>query len=140
MILFLTPEEIAKLLKVPIEHVLNLLEQKKMGGIKVGDLWRVTTSQFEKFIKSNSTSKTINRYSKLEQYLSGINSKEVSIDMKFKEIESILAHKLPKSAFVHRAWWANDSTHSQGIAWMNAKWRVESVDFRNEIVRFVREV
>ena len=140
IILFYTPEEIAELLKIPVEYVLDSLQQKKMEGIKVGDLWRITPSQFDKFIKSNSSSRTSNRYSKLEQYLNGVNSKEISLDMKFDELETILEYKLPKSAFVYRAWWANDSTHSQGIAWMNAKWKVESVNFKSKVVRFVREV
>ena len=47
---------------------------------------------------------------------------------------------LPKSAMVHRAWWANESKgrHVQARAWMAVGWRVESVDLKRQTVVFAR--
>lgn len=43
---------------------------------------------------------------------------------------------LPRSAFEHRPWWANDATHMQARAWVDAGRRVEDVDLNAGHVRF----
>jgi len=45
---------------------------------------------------------------------------------------------LPRSAFAHRAWWANTSSHAQALAWLSAGWKVEHVDLTGKAVDFVR--
>jgi|Deesub1362A_J573_1020465.scaffolds.fasta_scaffold06767_3 hypothetical protein len=74
------------------------------------------------------------KYHRLEQYLKD-NQRETEI-LRFDNIEEILGFKLPKSAYVYRAWWANDKTHSQAKSWLNAGWRVVSVDFVKKSVKF----
>jgi hypothetical protein len=54
----------------------------------------------------------------------------------FSEIESTLAASLPRSAYDHREWWANDRTHPQAQAWMLAGWRVESCNLTSKRVIF----
>lgn len=43
---------------------------------------------------------------------------------------------LPDSAYRYRAWWANDSTHTQADAWLAVGRRVELVDLHHRRVRF----
>jgi len=72
-----------------------------------------------------------NKYYRLEEYLRK-SQKEVEA-MSYEEIEKILGFKLPQSASVYRAWWANDKTHSQAHAWLNASWKVKEVNLRNSV-------
>jgi DNA-binding XRE family transcriptional regulator len=57
------------------------------------------------------------------------------IELTFAEVEQILGRKLPGSALVTRAWWANSPT-TQGVAWLEADWLVDDVDFENQAVVF----
>jgi hypothetical protein len=57
--------------------------------------------------------------------------------MTFAEIEIIIADKLPDSARLYSAWWANDPTHVQATAWLNAGWKVDSVNKHQRSVTFV---
>jgi hypothetical protein len=44
---------------------------------------------------------------------------------------------LPPSASAHREWWANDATpYRQSVAWLQAGFRVASVDRSRGVVRF----
>jgi hypothetical protein len=58
----------------------------------------------------------------------------------FEDIEAIIGKALPKSAEVHRAFWANDNQHhhSHARAWMGAGYRVAYVDREQKVVRFER--
>lgn len=60
------------------------------------------------------------------------------VELQFGEIESMLGAALPASARKHRAWWANDVTHVQALAWLGAGWRVVLVDLSGERVGFER--
>jgi hypothetical protein len=59
----------------------------------------------------------------------------------FSEIEGILGSKLPGSARVHNAWWANggDQTRSQSAAWQAAGWRASGLNLDRREVTFVRD-
>ncbi len=60
----------------------------------------------------------------------------------FSEIEQILEFKLPKSARIHRPWWANQGqggNHSHALAWEMAGWRATGVDLATETLVFRRE-
>ncbi len=50
---FLTPEEIATLLKLPVRTVHEWLRTKKLPGFKPGNgkLWRVTAGDFERWTR-----------------------------------------------------------------------------------------
>lgn len=62
-----------------------------------------------------------------------------SAEMGFSEMEALVG-QLPASARNHRAWWANDRTHPQARAWLDAGWRVASVEFGPQRVRFEPDV
>lgn len=48
---YLTPYEIADRLKVDQETVLRWLRDKKLRGIKMGKLWRVTVPDLAQFLE-----------------------------------------------------------------------------------------
>lgn len=57
--------------------------------------------------------------------------------MDFEEVSELVGG-LPNSAYKHRAWWANQRTSVvQAYAWLDAGWRVASVDFSRRRVVFV---
>ncbi len=60
--------------------------------------------------------------------------------LSFEDIEQIIGAGLPKSAEVHRAFWANDNEghHTHARAWMGAGYRVAWVDREGRVVRFER--
>ena len=60
----------------------------------------------------------------------------------FSEVEEILGFELPKSARVHRPWWANqkrDAGHSHALSWQAAGWKTQEVDLETELLVFARE-
>ena len=73
----------------------------------------------------------MNKYYKLEEYLR--NSQQQVEVMSYNEIKEILGFKLPQSAHKYRAWWANDKSHTQANAWLNAGWKVSYVDLGKSI-------
>jgi hypothetical protein len=58
------------------------------------------------------------------------------VRLSFSDIEAVVG-QLPASAREHRPWWANDKTHSQASAWLEAGYRVAQVDLPGEVVWFV---
>ena len=75
------------------------------------------------------------KYYPLERYLS--SQKKGTLTLNFSAIEKIIGDKLPPAAFKHRAWWANDKTHVEALAWLNAGWSVQTVDESRLAVTFV---
>ena len=58
--------------------------------------------------------------------------------MSFAEIGN-LGIDLPKSAYDHRAWWANDRTtehRPMRDAWLDAGWETEDVDMQGQTLTF----
>ena len=64
---------------------------------------------------------------------------EAPVELPFDAIATLVG-ELPKSAFEHRAWWANEvgGRHVQANAWLNAGREVEAVDLQARTVRFSR--
>ena len=60
----------------------------------------------------------------------------------FGELEGILGFRLPKSARIHRPWWANQQGvgggHSHALAWVMAGWHTAQVDLVDESLIFRR--
>ena len=77
------------------------------------------------------------KYLPLTHYLQKINKDEVLLT--FIDIENILNFQLPPSARVHTAWWGNDITHSQGLAWLNAGYRATKLSIASELIAFAKE-
>lgn len=61
----------------------------------------------------------------------------------FRQLETILGFPLPKSARIHRPWWANHQGigggHSHALAWEMAGWRTAEVDLAAESLTFRRD-
>lgn len=81
----------------------------------------------------------ISKYSALGRWLGGVPGHVTTTWVTFEKVEMLIGAPLPKSAFVHRSWWANDWTsHSQARLWLDAGWGTDIVDFDREQVRFRR--
>jgi hypothetical protein len=77
------------------------------------------------------------KYDPLREHLSLHGGQ--SITMSFGEIEKVLGNTLPKSAWDHQAWWANSRfTHVHAEAWLDAGYRVDSVDQVKGVVRLAK--
>jgi hypothetical protein len=77
------------------------------------------------------------KYGPLVTFLQDVQQQELTTT--FEEIERAIHEGLPSSAVNHRAWWANDPSHTQGEAWLSAGWKVKAVDLLAKRVTFCRE-
>jgi hypothetical protein len=82
------------------------------------------------------------KYSPLTGFLQRQSDAKDMIHMSFQRLEEIIGSRLPPSAHYDRTWWGNtlNQTRVQAHAWLNASWRVESVDLSRKVVTFVRSV
>ena len=80
------------------------------------------------------------RYIPLIDHLQSRSVDEEKITLTFDDINQLLGeHRLPDSAYKHRAWWANDAKgHSHSQKWLSAGWRVSNVNMTEKRVVFVR--
>lgn len=78
------------------------------------------------------------RYAPLNAHLAAIPASTKTYDLPFKKITEVMGAPLPKSAYDHRAWWANTETHTQALAWIAAGWKVEGVDLEKQSIHLVR--
>jgi CBS domain-containing protein len=86
----------------------------------------------------NSTSET-SKYETLATFLQTLPSHISNVVITLEEIESIIEGELPRTAYEHRAWWANDSvSHVQSKQWLEVGWRVSSVNISQQRVTFSR--
>jgi hypothetical protein len=74
------------------------------------------------------------KYRALSDYL--VNAARDEIQLTFSEIEQILGFKLPSSAREHRAFWANTTTHSIALSWLNCGFETEVVDMSSGTITF----
>lgn len=80
------------------------------------------------------------KYAALFEHLSSRSGDEWPTE--FQTLETILGFKLPKSARIHRPWWANQGAtggHSHALAWEAAGWKTERVNMADETLVFVRD-
>ena len=80
------------------------------------------------------------KYIGLKKYL--LSATEHIVILSFNDIERIIGDTLPKSAYVHaEVWWANDYTHSQAIAWINAGYETDYVTdtYKDKKITFVKQ-
>jgi len=79
------------------------------------------------------------RYAPLALYLQRLPLQEDKVQSNFKQVEEIIQDSLPPSARQHRNWWANDSvSHPQSQQWLEAGWKVSSVNMGEQKVVFSR--
>ena len=79
------------------------------------------------------------RYAPLNKHLAGIPKATKNYELSFDEITKVMGAPLPKSAYDHRAWWANTESHSQALAWISAGWKVDGVDLDKKVITLVRQ-
>lgn len=61
------------------------------------------------------------------------------IPMTFGEVEAVIGRKLPASARLHRAWWANEERgHSHARAWLRSGYLTAQVDMAGRKLVFAR--
>ena len=101
---------------------------------------RILTGSRTKQPRTDSVSRR-SRYAPLYSHLMAkVPEEERQVDLEFEEIERVIGAELPRSAYQHRAWWANTPSHAQANAWVSAGWRVDRVDFDNDTVTLTRAV
>ncbi|MFL5796553.1 MAG: DUF6884 domain-containing protein [Actinomycetota bacterium] len=79
--------------------------------------------------RSNAKS-AAGKYTPLAIWLA--NQVGTSCELRVEELDDLVGG-LPASARRHRAWWANNTSHTQARAWLEAGWRVKAVDTRRVI-------
>lgn len=75
-------------------------------------------------------------YLQLQYYLATHGKQKM--EMNFNEIEVTLGFELLPSARKHREWWSNSTSHSQAHCWLNAGYRTEMVNLKQERIKFIR--
>jgi hypothetical protein len=75
------------------------------------------------------------KYGPLREHLSG--STGTRVRMTFTAVEDLVG-RLPESAYRHRSWWGNNDATAEAKAWLDAGWRVESVNQAAGEVVFTR--
>jgi hypothetical protein len=79
----------------------------------------------------------MSKYDALGDYLRKQTAREVR--MTFAEIEKVVGHKLPRSAYAHRPWWSNNESNSVITkVWLNAGFRSARVDMEKRRLVFER--
>ena len=77
------------------------------------------------------------KYRFLSDYLFASSKDRVTLT--FREIEDILKFKLPESATVHRAFWANTTSHSIALSWLSVDFLVVEVNLEEKYITFERK-
>jgi hypothetical protein len=80
------------------------------------------------------------KYTPLEKYLCDLPASQSAVMLRFEQIEEILKSALPSSAYEDRRWWDHEkeANHINKRAWMNAGWKIESLDVNQRWVQFIR--
>lgn len=78
------------------------------------------------------------KYCALGDYL--VKQCEVSVSLTFEQVEQILGLSLPRSAYAHRAWWANTLSHPQAKSWLRVGWKVSNVNLEKKNVIYGRTI
>lgn len=76
------------------------------------------------------------KYAPIADFLIDQSADRIRLD--FEALERLLGAPLPKSADEYQAWWANDASHSQAKAWLEAGWQTENLNLSRRTVEFVR--
>jgi len=79
----------------------------------------------------------VGKYDCLTDHLNSAVGSDVKLS--FKEIDDIIKKSnngdgLPKSAYKHRSWWGNETSHSQAKSWMKNGWEALEVKMKDYIV------
>jgi len=78
----------------------------------------------------------MNKYGPLRRYLQEQDGEHITLS--FSDVADIIGDSLPKSAREHAAWWANDATHVEAKAWMDAGYHTAFISLASETVTFIK--
>jgi hypothetical protein len=140
---------------------ISFINSDLLGQMRSKNFLKVLARSFDKYLHDQSSNPTEDEMDNQSQPDALPNPVEEEIDVNdsryaplavwlqaqandrvvctFKDIEAIIQDDLPPSARQHRNWWANDSvSHAQSIQWLEAGWRVSSVNMSTEQVVFSR--
>jgi len=137
---------------MPLTEVIVLIPEERVGDFyRVVGAWMAGATVQEEAAQprgrrrrtAGETQLTLSassRYAPLHRHLAAVSKDTKSYEMSFDEISTVMGADLPKSAYDHRAWWANTESHSQALAWISAGWKVDGVDLDKQLIHFVRLV
>ncbi len=80
------------------------------------------------------------KYVGLKRFL--VNSNKVQLRLSFSDIEKMIGAPLPDSASNYATvWWANDYSHSQAVAWMDAGYETDFVSdtYKDKAIIFIKK-
>jgi len=80
------------------------------------------------------------KYTPFEKYLHNLPDSQKTITLGFDQIETILAAKLPASAYEDQRWWLNEkaTNHLNSRSWSNAGWQIERLDVNEQSLTLIR--
>lgn len=107
-----------------IGYMLQRLSQALEGRASITNTPLVTEIR-ERVLLHNKTTSSVGKYTPLYNYFRAASESILTITS--DQIEGIVGFSLPASSVKHRAWWANDISHSQAKAWLLADWEVQSI-------------
>jgi len=120
--------------------------QSQELDVSVESAWRVVANGSAKLYRKSifdtwagdEVETKLSKYDPIKSYLQLCSAS--AVELTFADIELIIGEKLPPSSRENREWWSNDSsgTHVQASSWLEAGWRVETVDILHYQVRFAR--
>ena len=76
------------------------------------------------------------KYEPLRHYLEERGDEQVTLS--FDAFADIVGDSLPDSAHEYASWWANDPTHVEAKAWLDAGYQSACVSVVMETVTFIR--
>jgi DNA-binding transcriptional regulator YiaG len=77
------------------------------------------------------------KYYPLYAYLKQTNQSEIT--MTISEIETLINHKLPATAWDKKAWWSNRSKGAlQACAWIDAGYHTQNIDLEKQEITFMK--
>ena len=107
--------------------ILNLLGRVAQLEKQVAELTNVET-------ETTKPHRTTKKYRHLTSYLK--QSNQSTVKLTFTELENIVQFKLGKSAKKHKEFWANSTSHSSAIGWLNAGYKTVEVNLEQEYIVF----
>ena len=111
--------------------ILEMMSRISVLEEKVAALENSDTAEPEEMKELQAPSK---KYRLLSDYLH--DSEESRVPLTFNDIENMLGFSLPPSAYTHRAFWANTTSHSIALSWLGVGYETVEVDMEKGVVVF----
>jgi len=87
--------------------------------------------------EADTTTASSKKYRMISDFL--YNCENDIVKLTFGDMEKMLGFTLPKSAYSHRAFWANTKTHSIALSWLSVGFKTVDVSIDEHYVVFERE-